>query len=175
LRQVMLGVFAAGLAFNGCAAQSGDSLLRITSPTAPVNDMEVLVSKTLRRAVIDQKDMPGYEYLSDGDRIIVSSRIGSGPSAASFTAGGLPYSEDLEFVLLSPEQIKQLASLRGDFPYVSVEMFVMEGRKATVQIGVTWGTSRWSNQWHPSRGYILLYRKQGGEWVFDKVITSWSS
>jgi hypothetical protein len=175
LRYATLSLLLVSLVFAQCAFQSAESLLKTTTPAEPENDSEMVISRAVNRALIEQKDLPGYELIRERDRIVISNQIGSGPSGETFGAGGLPDSPEIAFTLLSPNQIERLASLRGDFPYLCILMLTIEEETATIQLGVLWAKSRWSHDMHPRRGYILLYHKKDAEWVFEEVITGWSA
>jgi hypothetical protein len=180
---LLVAVMLVGAALGGCTGGSRKPvfddrpLMESTPPGVPRDDAERLIAKALARAVIEEKDIPGYDSLPDKNNIVVSSRIGSrhgGRGKEYFTAGGLPHSADVSFTLLSPEQIEQRAAHRGSFVYVWVDWLEIKGDRGTVSIGVGLSVSRWDPaSLGVTGGYILEYRKVEGDWRFEKVVIGW--
>jgi hypothetical protein len=91
-----------------------------------------------------------------------------------YRGGGLPHSFDVSFTLLSPKQIKQRATHRGNFMYIWIAWLRIKGDQATISIGTEPSVSRWDRTFLlASSGYILEYRKVEGDWRFERVVIVW--
>jgi hypothetical protein len=67
---------------NSCSTYSGKPvfvdirpLMEVTPSGTPQNDKERLISKALARAVIEERDAPGYDNLPDTSKIVVVNAI----------------------------------------------------------------------------------------------------
>ena len=159
-----------GLLIAGCSTHPIEFPLIPTSATVPENDREVIVAKALRRAFIEEKDVPDYGLIRDPQRILVSNQMGGGRSWEPLTSGALPHSDTVKFILLSPRQIERLAFCMGDFVYVQVGRPEIKGDSAAVVVSTDWATSSRSQVIYLSGGaYKLVYLKKDGEWVFERV------
>ena len=176
LLRVMLGT----VVLAACTSYSMRMLTQVSTPAFPLNDEEMLIAEALRRAVVDEKDIPGYEVLARMDTLVVRSEFYLDGRIRAFSAGGLPHTDKIRFVLLSRKHLTQLARLKGQLSYLFVEGVTINGDEATIHIGVasvgiSSSGSTWleGDLWSYSKGYVLLYKKQAGTWHFVEVITAW--
>jgi hypothetical protein len=148
--------------------------LEHTRPATPTTEKEALISMALRRVMVDGKGVNNYGWRGEEDEIALLNAIGLGDSAEALTARALPESDKVKFILLSPEQMKRLADCWGGyFVYHRVEIIDLRDEEAIIGIWEAWAHGSRSG-WPPAGGggYRLLYRKQQGEWVFEKVLSA---
>jgi hypothetical protein len=145
-----------------------------TPSAAPSSEKEAVIAQVLRRALLEEKDIPDYGLLKGEDEVILFNRIGWGDSAKVLTGGGLPETDEVEFFLLSRDAMTELADCwSGDILYLYVDVISIDENEATVSLSMEWARSSRSTLLHLcGGGYVLLYRKQDGEWIFDRVVTS---
>jgi hypothetical protein len=128
----------------------------------------------LGRVLTNGKGFNGYGWRGEDDEVVLLDTIGLGDSTEALTARDLPESDKVKFILLSPEQMKKLADCWGGyFKYHRVEIIHLDDEEAIIGIWEAWAHGSRS-RWTPAScgGYRLLYRKQDGEWVFEKVLSS---
>lgn len=172
---------ACSLCGAACGAGTGCFLADrpATEFPTPADDRDALIAQALGRAVIEEKDIPDYALLQDASRIVVSNTTNpfqEGGATVTFTADALPESGEVEFILLSPEEIQRRADEQGDFAYLFVGNVEVDGAAATIEVGTTWARSKDSTVFYLSGGgYRLRYQKQDGRWVFQEIVTSWIS
>ena len=165
---VLLVVVGAG---TGCSTCLQRQALVATAATDPQNDRDVVIGLALRRAVIEEKDIPCYEYLTDKTRIIICS-AGCPMSADSVGSGALPLSDTVSFILLTPTQIDNLAFCGRGFTYLAIGQVKIDADEARVRLGAYWAPSP-RDEGHASRdecgsalGYELVYHREGTSWIF---------
>ena len=171
------------IALSSCSYSSMTALMEPTLPASPHNDEEMVIAEALRRAVVDEKDIQGYQMLRDKATVVLESEFQTNRGPQSLTSGALPHTDKVRFVLLSHRQLDRLAQLRGELSWLSVERVDLAGDTATIQLGVnsnrkmsegsTWLEVGWGMG--QSEGYILSYRKEDGAWHFVKVLGLWNT
>lgn len=119
-------VFFLAASLCGCAF-SGNAALRRLEPTkaeAPGEVLDSVLQAVLRELVVAKggrlarlRKQPYVVVMADSDYI---------------TAAVLPTMKQLKFVVLSPEQISEIASWSGDFIYVRIELRALSQSDATV-------------------------------------------
>ena len=169
----MAGTLAA-IAFCGCTTVRPTVFPDVVVPSSPANDEEKVIAEAIRRAVVDQKDIPGYSNLADTDTIIVKCEFGHGAGKRGFAAGALPHTDDVHFRLMTLTDIDRLRKIYGRIHYLMVEDLEISGDVATIDIqlaSVSWYPATESSTWldgapgmFASAGYILQFRRQGDTW-----------
>jgi hypothetical protein len=128
----------------------------------------------LKRTLVDGKGFPHFGWHRSKDEVVLLDSYTFGDSVEVLTAGALPEADKIKFILLSKKQMKELADCQGrDFVYLHIDVEVSIDEKAIVAIWMAWvqsGRSRVAPR--SSGGYRLLYRKQDGVWVFEKVLSA---
>jgi len=155
-------------ALASCTASIRETLPKLppTTPEAPQSDAEILMQLALRRAVVDEKAVPDYGLLPDAHIIVVLKRD------SLTNARILPQTPDVQFLLLTKEQIRELADQHGHFVYVIVSAGRIEGDSAQAGASTTWASSK------RNRGIIYMsggscvwqFRKRHGTWQYDKTL-----
>ena len=153
---------------TGCASSIRDALPRLvpTSPETPQSDADVLMQLALRRAVVDEKAVPDYGLLPDPTTIVVLKQD------SSITARILPQTSNIRFLLLSADEIRDLADRYGHFVYINVSAWQIQGDSGRAGASTKWTQSR------RNRGVVYLsggscawqFRKREGTWHFDKPL-----
>ena len=152
----------------GCTASIRETLPKLTptTPEPPQSDSDILMQLALRRAVVDEKHVPDYGLLPDAHVIVVLKRD------SLTTPRILPVTPDVRFLLLSKEQIRDLADRHGHFVYVIVSAGRIAGDSAQAGATTTWAASK------RNPGIIYMsggscawqYRKRDGTWHYEKTI-----
>jgi hypothetical protein len=152
----------------GCTLCISDRWPEVTVPKSPKDDKEMLISHSLRRAVIEERDIPGYDRLENKDRIVICSEMLGTEPREHFSPGALPISDRVAFMLLSPEEIRRLGFCKKGFVYLYVSYVTISESTATLELVVS-RAPIWKDrgEFHGSwaGGYELLYSKRDGEWT----------
>jgi hypothetical protein len=150
--------------------------METTRPGTPQSDKEHLIATALARAVIEEKDVPCYDWVPDTSKVVVVNAIGMDHRYRAheyFTAGALPHSSDVDFTLLSPKQLKQRLVHRGEFVFVHVEELHIDGDYATISISLNEAGSEWDLVGGWVCCYVLEYLKIDGKWQFNEIVDTW--
>lgn len=152
-----------------CGAPSiRDALPNLTPtiPQDPQTDAEFLMQLALRRAVVEERAVPDYGLLSDPHMIVVLKRD------STMTPRVLPRSSDVQFVLLTKEQIRELADRHGHFVYVTLSVGRIDGDSGQVGASTTWAPSKRNPRMvYMSGGSCAWqYRKHDGIWQYEKTL-----
>ena len=166
--------------FTGCVSiQKAVQRLPATTPGVPHSDKELLVSLAIKRAVVDERDITDYNLLPNKGKIIVSSvtmplTVRDTGHRDILSAGALPATDSVQFVLLSPAELQRLADKIGSFVYLQPGSIAVEGDTAKVELGTTWKSKQGSRVVYLSGGgYQLQYVHKQGQWYFDRALSSW--
>ena len=181
---------------SGCASQSPLVLPPVAVPGTPLNEEEALIAKALSRALIEEKDLPGYDTLSTSDTLIVMCEYRSGQAIHKFGPGALPHSSQLNLILLTSDEVNRLSAQRY-VTYLSVEILDMAADSAAIEVDLAHSYSHNSliprsntvEVYDPvddrfvlrradiasrgafgSSGYILSYRRVDDRWQFVRVV-----
>lgn len=147
----------------------------------PRSDQDILASMAIRRAVITPGDVPDGRCLSRNPAIVLSAATSyitiQGDTVYNLlTVCSLPHKRSVRFSLLTREQIQARADDHGDFLYLSIGEIKETPDGALVTIETKWALAKDSHVGILSGGgYILLFRKDGSKWSFDKVVLTWIS
>ena len=129
-------------------------------PAAPTNDSETVLSLALQRAVMQENEVPDYRLLPDPTRIVLLK------ATSLISPRILPATDKVHFILLSPEEIHELAEGHGHFLYLGVGLLSLAGDSALVSIGTGWAPSR--------RNPGIVYLSGGScNWIFRKLDGVW--
>ncbi len=149
---------------------------------APKTDKEILISRTLRRAVLDEKDIPDYGLIKNKKRIFLSNRVvlfwqKTAPSD-TINICAIPADKNVKIILATLDEIQRLADIENDFLYLSFGKIEIEGKIAKVEIATQWAVSRKNygkKVYMSGGGYELQFIQENGKWRFDKIGKTWIS
>ncbi|MGF1636853.1 MAG: hypothetical protein ACFCUU_07250 [Cyclobacteriaceae bacterium] len=152
-------------------------------------DLKELVYKSLKRAVVVEKDIPDYrpiwkkhriyvanEYQTDKSKFVSQSDWDN--SVSYLNPNEIPFKiNDVNFCLKSEKELQQISDRTWeDFLHLSFSLIKIEGNKATIQIDNTWIVSKHSKKVYlGGGGYECVYKKTNGVWEFEKIISTWIS
>lgn len=154
------------------------------------SDLKELVYKSLKRAVVIQKDIPDYRLLWKKHKIYVAdeyqtednhfqNRNNWEESLQYLTSNDIPYKiENVSFCLKSKKELQKIANRTWeDFLHISFSLIDIKEKNATIKINNTWIVSnKHSNKIYLSGGgYVAIYVKIDGKWEFKKIKSSWIS
>ncbi|OSY86960.1 hypothetical protein WH52_13755 [Tenacibaculum holothuriorum] len=154
------------------------------------SDLKELVYKSLKRAVVTQKDIPDYRLLWKKHRIYVASEYHDTKKhyptisdwkkdAKNLKPNEVPNSiNNVSFCLKTQKELQKIANKTWEnFLHLSFKLIKIEENKATIKINNTWIVS---NK-HPKTsylsggGYVLLFKKSNNNWEFEKIEAAWIS
>jgi hypothetical protein len=167
---------AVALVLAGCSPPlSMEALKAVTAPGVAINDEEQIISDAIRHALVEERDIPGYDLLGGTDTVVVRSTISGTGDIKSIGAGGLPAGGGLQFILLSQREVSFLARLRGELTYIGVERLSIKGDTAEIHLGIhrTHGPGVGGVWISHAEGYVLSYQKSEDGWHFATVKTGW--
>ena len=162
------------------------------------SDLKELVYKTIKRAVVVEKDIPDYNLLWKKHRIyildeyqlvptIVTQKVDSINKIITFNSernikhfktGEIPNKiGNVSFCLKSKIDLQKISNkTREDFLHLSFSFIKIEGNIATVKINNSWIVSKHRKKGYLSGGgYTCTFKKINGKWEFDELISSWIS
>jgi hypothetical protein len=153
------------------------------------SDIKELIYRSLKRAVVAEKDIPDYVLYWKKHKIYVSNAYQTKKtevintdqwmSEASFLSVGdvPPDINNVEFCLKSKDELQRISNrTRENFLHLSFRLIQINGSKATIKIDNTWVTHKNSQKIYLSGGgYTAIYNKIDGVWRFESIITSWIS
>lgn len=154
------------------------------------SDLKELIYKSLKRAVVIEKDIPDYRLLWKKHRIYISNEYQThkthftsekswNNSLSYLNSNHVPSKIDnVNFCLKSRKELQKISNRTWeDFLHISFDLIKIEGDTATVKINNTWITS---NK-HPNKiylsggGYITIFKKENNKWKFVKITSRWIS
>ncbi len=153
------------------------------------SDIKELVYRSLKRAVVAEKDIPDYILFWKKHRIYVSNAYQTEVvtftntqewmSSASFLKSEEvpPRINHVEFCLKSREELQHIADqTKEDFLHLSFSMIQIDESTATIKIDNTWiSHKRSKNVYLSGGGYTAIYHKVDGKWRFERITESWIS
>lgn len=151
------------------------------------NELRKLLFVVMKRAVVQQKDIPDYRLLWNKSRIYVSNKFLSSEiqydkieeaDYSYLTADDIPIKiSNVSFCLKSQQELQKIADRTWeDFLHLSFGFIELTDDQAKIEINNTWISSKHSKKAYLSGGgYTLLYIKKEGEWEFEQIVESWSS
>ena len=152
----------------GCGPSLREGFARLTPavPEEPRTDAEILLRMVLRRAVVDERSVPDYGLLPDPHKIVVLKRD------TLMTPRILPVSDSVQFVLLSPEEVRKFADHYDHFLYVTVSVGPVAGDSAWAGVSTTWAPSKKKPRvvYMSGGSCAWQYRKREGTWTFERTI-----
>jgi len=176
-KTISIIIFCAFL--SGCISKSLLKDYSTTAPQPPTNDREVIISKALRHALIDEKDIPDYSLIKNKEKIAIRKQVDpSEDSMMNFELSShyIPKSNDVSFVLLSKEELQCIANDYGEFVYVYISKIEINNSKASVELGTGWVTPDNYKGIIMSGGwYKQIYTKENGNWKLEKTTDVWIS
>ena len=148
----------------------------------PHSDLDILASMAITRAVIKPGDIPDVNLLDRNPAIILATATRyitiQGEAVDTFlTECSLPHKRSVRFMLLTLEQIQALADDHGSFVYLFISEIKETSEGAVVTISTTWAVGKDSHMGGivSGGGYLLLLRKDGSKWSFNKMGDKWIS
>ena len=128
-------------------------------------DADTLLQLALRRTV-EERAVPDYGLLPDSQAVVVLRRNDS------ITPRILPQSSRVRFLLLTLDQIRDLADRYDHFVYVTVSLGKIEGDSAIVGAGTTWAPSkkRPGTVYMSGGSCAWQYRKREDGWHFERTL-----
>lgn len=145
------------------------------------NDLKEIIYKTIKRAVVVEKDIPDYRPIWDKSKIYVSSEaIIYNPKRRShqLSQNEIPNKiGNIAFSLKTEKELQKIADKsREDFLYLSFSLIKLDGDSAIISINNHWKVNKHSKKIYLSGGgYTCNYKKVNGKWIFDRVSSSWIS
>jgi hypothetical protein len=137
------------------------------TPEAPKDEIEDLIARSLRQSPLSFISGEKATVLSNRTGL---ARLGSETSLGiSFTPGALPQSRELTFILLTPEEIGQIAAGRRPFNYLAVgEIEISDGR-AAIELATKWpfGFSRFDRGCYTTYEMTVVFQAKEEEWEFQ--------
>jgi len=152
-------------------------------------DIKELIYRSLKRAVVTEKDIPDYILFWKKHRIYVANLYQTELMEFNDSAQWLrkasylfpdevpPNIRNVQFCLKSKEELQKIANkTREDFLHLSFSLIKIEDKKATVKIDNSWVTHKNSKIGYLSGGgYTAIYIKVDGSWRFNRITESWTS
>jgi len=154
------------------------------------SDLKELIFKSLKRAVVTEKDIPDYQLIWIKHRIYVENEYQKNKSditseedwqasVSYLKSNEIPSQiEDVSFCLKSKPELQKIADRTWEnFLHLSFRLIKIEGREATVKIDNTWIVSKHTKKkfFLSGGGYTCVYMKVNGKWQFEKITMSWIS
>lgn len=153
------------------------------------SDIKELIYKSLKRAVVEERDIAAYNLIWKKHRIYVANEYQQekatfksqedwDKSVSYLNPDQIP-SEigDVRFCLKSNQELQKIANRTWeDFLHISYDLIKINGDKAIVRINNWWMSSKHSKVVYLSGGgYESIYRKIDGVWKFERKTSSWQS
>jgi len=151
------------IAFSGVFIFSRFFLQRIND-----EDLPKIVRLALERAVVD-REIPGYGLLiRDNESIVLSTE--------NIDSKLIPKLHELNFTLLSREEIQEKADREGDFFYLRFNEMKIEDFRVLVSLSNTWVVSKdRKGGYLAGGGFKIEYTKDFFGGLVSKVLTFWVS
>ena len=150
------------------------------TPSAPPrSDEEKIVTEALRHALVDQKDIPGYGNLPEGDTLVVLNHFLLTRGKPTLTARDLPRTDEWAFVLLPLGDLEKYADLHGPKGIAISSWPEVVGASATVALSIVILRREGDAADAPSPGhwlpetlghYTLEFRRANAVWQFVRVV-----
>jgi len=153
------------------------------------SDLKEVIYKSLKRAVVTEKDIPDYSLIRDKYLIYVLNKYQTDStnfvspeawekSLTFLRANEIPNKiENISFCLKSKEELQKISNrTRTDFLSLSFSLIKIDNDTAIIKISNNWIVSKYSNKVYLSGGgYGCIYKKINGTWKFMKKTSSWIS
>lgn len=170
----------------GCASSYTDKTFFNCPETGTYHkntDKKELIYQILKRAVVDEKDIPDYSLIKDKQKIYINNVYHNAPWGVEpkeifslDTSEIPPEIGGIVFCLKSREELQAIANKTSDFLFLSFQNIEVKDDTATIGIDNGWMGQYNDNKVHLSGGgYIWQFKKINGEWVFDKIISRFQS
>ncbi|RED93865.1 hypothetical protein C7460_12345 [Marinoscillum furvescens DSM 4134] len=146
------------------------------------SDKSQLFKAVLHHALLEEKDLPGYESLADPNRVYVldlmyqTSPTSDSPEMTRVTTSELPSSVgEVVFCVKSKRELQEIADRAGAFMYLILGVVELTEQNAVVAIESQWQTSRLDPlAIADGGGYTCRFIQKDDQWTFDKKLDSWS-
>lgn len=151
----------------------------------PNDDRHALIYEILRKALIDDKDLPDFKFIEDKQQIYIVDKtpetffrsIEGGVEVAreQLTSNDIPaLIKNTRFCIKSPAELEEIALKTDDFIYIAIGNIVTDGKIGRIGISTNWQTPPESSRVYLSGGgYIAEYVKEAEHWKFSSILQSW--
>lgn len=171
--------------FFGCATYTDTKFFDCakTENYKKDSDKKELIYKVLKRAVVDEKDIPDYNLIKDKKKIYIENNYAASildeeeMKILPLTSSEIPSEiKGISFCLKSKPELQAIADKTSPFLYLTFKEIKIDGDIAIIGISNSWQPITKSKVAYLSGGgYVLQFKKVNGVWEFDKVLKSWMS
>ena len=151
-----------------------------TSDFKADTDKKQLIYAILNRALISEKDIPGYLLISDKNKVYINNTyypelMGSSEMPKSIDQKEIPLQiNNVQLCIKSETELQKIADKTGDFLYLTLGNIEIDGETAKIGLSNNWVVSKKNKGKYAlmsGGGYILTYKKVNGKWIYDEEAT----
>lgn len=151
----------------------------------PSGDKQGLIYQILKKALIEDKDLPEFKFILDKTQIYIVKETpedffkyteeGIEIINEPLTASDIPFSiGDINFCLKSKTELGEIAKHTEDFIYIALGSFRSDGKIGRIGISTNWQAPPESGHVHlTGGGYVAEYVKEAEQWKFSSILQSW--
>tara|TARA_R100000306_G_C4345769_1_gene127575 strand:- start:24 stop:473 length:450 start_codon:yes stop_codon:yes gene_type:complete len=147
------------------------------------SDKKELIYKILKRAVVEEKDIPDYSLINDKKKIYIQDlwieSFWSEKPPKTFLVRSTeipPQINGVSFCLKSKSEMQIIADNTSGFTYLTLGVIKIDNNSATIGIDHGFQTKTNSNKVIlAGGGYVWQFKKVNGEWMFDKILSHFQS
>jgi hypothetical protein len=162
LKTAIIVLAVVTITFSGVFIFSSVFLQRIND-----EDMPKIVRLTLERALV-KGEIEAYELIKDNETIVLSTE--------NIDLRLIPQMHDVNFTLLSRDEIQDKANQEGDFLYLRFRQLKIEDFRVLISLDNTWAVSEDSGGGYLcGGGFTIEYTKDFFGTLDSKVTVSWTA
>lgn len=171
--------------FLGCASYTDPKFFNCSSAEnyKRDSDKKELIYKILKRAVVEEKDVPDSDLIKDKQKIYIEN-VYYGAFLGNEAKKTFPINSSeipseingVSFCLKSKAEMQKIADKTSAFLYLNFAQIKIVGDIATIGISTNWQPTTNSKVVYLSGGgYVWQFKKINEKWEFDKILSQWVS